>query len=283
MTKIFVNYPRAFFKLLIFILIISTYLICATVKYFTKFDSFERRKVLLKNSRFFASLLVKAYNVKLNVIHPLGKDVKGLIIGNHMGFIDVVCMNAISDCVFITSIEMKKTPLLGQITQLAGCGYVNRKNRMNINKELEQIATIMKQGFRVVLYPESVASDGEQVLAFKKTLLMSAGFAGEPIYPYVFNFRKVNGREVKFSDRDALCWYGDQGFVGSLWRSLQLKSIECEIKFLEPMKIEKDDDRDFVAEKLHDQIEAEFVPFRKNMNLKSDGAIIGDNSAPERV
>ena len=283
MTKFLIDYPRALIKLVLFISIISTYFVCAIIKYFSHIDAVKRRRSLLKNSKFFCSLLVKVYNIKLNVVHPLDEKAKGLIVGNHMGFIDVVCMNAISDCVFITSVEMKKTPFLGQITKLAGCGYVNRKNRMHINKELEEMASIMKQGFRVVLYPESVASDGEQVLPFKKTLIMSARVAGEPIYPYVFNFRKVNNREVRFSDRDSLCWYGDQGFISSLWRSLQLKSIDCEIKFLEPMKVAHDDERDLVAYQLHQRIEAQFIPFKKGMNQEVDGSILVGDTKSEGV
>ncbi|MBC7466071.1 MAG: 1-acyl-sn-glycerol-3-phosphate acyltransferase, partial [Bdellovibrio sp.] len=191
--------------------------------------------------------------------------------GNHIGFIDIVALQAVSSCVFITSKEMQKTPGLGQICDLAGCTYVDRKNRMNIQEELKGVIQVLKEGSRVVLYAESVASNGEQVLPFKKTLLMAAGFADRPIRPFVFNFREVNGGPVLYEHRDSLCWYGDENFVTAIWRSLKLNSIKVEIEFLPLVYTKPEDDRSVIAKRLHDMVSENYVPFRPGMNTHHVG------------
>ncbi len=255
------NDLRAILKLLIFVLILLTYFVIASAIYISAFDPIVRRRRLIRNTQRYANFLSFIFEVKLFCKNPIDKDENSLIIGNHLGFIDLLCLQRIQPCVFITSLEMKQTPVLGQISMLAGCAYVDRLNRSHIQDELKDIVKVLKEGFRVVLYAEAQASNGEQVLPFKKTLMMAAGFADRPIRPYVFNFTKVNGRPVEFKDRDHLCWYGDQNFFPAIFRTMQLKSIECEIEFLEPVYIKPDDDRTVASKTVHDRIEAKFNRF----------------------
>lgn len=255
------KYIRASIKLLLFFLILMSYFVIASILYLSTTNLVIRRNRLIRNTQRYANFLSFVFRVKVFCKNPILPDENSLIVGNHLGFIDLLCLQRIQPCVFITSLEMKHTPVLGQISQLAGCAYVNRLNRTNIQDELQDIVKVLNEGFRVVLYAEAQASNGEQVLPFKKTLIMSAGYAHLPIRPYVFNFTKVNGRPVEFKDRDHLCWYGDQNFFPAIFRTMQLKSIECEIEFLEPFYAKPDDDRTMVSVTVHDRIAAKFKPF----------------------
>lgn len=260
-----VKNSRAFFKIILFSFVIFIYLFSASVLYLLSFQDHLRRQRLIKNTQFFCKLLIKAYNIELICKNPIESTEVSLVIGNHMGFIDVVCMQSIQPSVFVTSTEMKNTPVLGQIAVLAGCCFVNRNNRMNIDNELKDLILVLKDGFRVGLYPEARASNGEQVLPFKKTLLMSAGLAAVPIRPYVFNYKKVNDRPVRFTDRDSLCWYDDNGFLSAIWKSIQIKNLVCEIEFLPLVFVSPEEDRTFISEKIHDQIAEKFIPFQLEM------------------
>ncbi|MBC7421458.1 MAG: 1-acyl-sn-glycerol-3-phosphate acyltransferase [Bdellovibrio sp.] len=264
------NKIRATFRFLFFAFLILCFFVSAIYFSILNRDLVKRRKKLLQNSAFYAKFMLKAFNVELICKENIPEDENSLVVGNHMGFIDIVCLQALRGSVFITSLEMKHTPVLGQITDLGGCAYVNRKNRMNIHEELKGITEVLKEGFRVVLYAESVASDGERVLPFKKTLIMSAGLAHKPIRPFVFNFRSVNGGPVYFSQRDSLCWYGDQTFFPAIWRSLQLDAVICEIEFLPLLFPNVEDDRTKVANLLHQIVSDKFVPFYPSMNMEVD-------------
>lgn len=257
---------RALARLARFLFWITIYFTNAIVISVFNSDPIIRRKKLTRNSQFYARLIADSFNVTIVCKNPIPEDEHCLLVGNHVGFIDIVSLHVLCDSVFITSLEMKHTPVLGQICDLAGCAYVDRKNRMNIHEELRGITDVLKQGFRVVLYAESVASNGEQVLPFKKTLMMSAGLAGKPLRPFVFNFKKVNGGPVQFEHRDSLCWYGSQTFLPAIWRSMHLDSVECEIEFLPLLYPAPEEDRTQLAKKAHDMVAAKYVPFKPGMN-----------------
>lgn len=257
---------RAVVRILRFFVLITLYLLNAVVISMMTWDSEKRRKKRILNGHFYAGLIAKSFRVQVVCKDPIPKSENSLLVGNHIGFIDIVCLQTICDSVFITSLEMKRTPFLGQICDLGGCAYVDRKNRMNIHEELKGVTEVLRQGFRVVLYAESVASSGEQVLPFKKTLMMSAGLADRPLRPFVFNFRKVNGGPVLYKHRDSLCWYGKQNFLLVMWRSMHFDSIICEIEFLPLLFPKANEDRTQLAKTVHDMVSAKFVPFKPGMN-----------------
>jgi len=259
---------RAATRLARFLFYISLYFVHAIWISFRTKDLTERRRAQIKNGKFYARLFAKAFNVEVICKNPISDTENSLLVGNHIGFIDIVGLYAVSDSVFITSLEMKNTPGLGQICDLAGCAYVDRKNRMNLHEELKGMTDVLNQGFRIVLYAESVASNGEQVLPFKKTLIMSAALAEKPIRPFVFNFRQVNGGPVLYEHRDALCWYGKQTFLPAIWRSMHLDSVACEIEFLPLLHPKKDEDRTLLSKKVHDMVSEKFVPFKPGMNAE---------------
>lgn len=257
---------RAALRLARFLFLISLYFINAVVISNLHRDFQKRRKKLTRNSQFYARLIANSFGLKVICKNPIPEAENSLLVGNHIGFVDIVGLHAICDSVFITSLEMKNTPFLGQICDLAGCAYVDRKNRMNIHEELKGVTDVLRQGFRVVLYAESMASNGEQVLPFKKTLMMSAGLANRPLRPFVFNFLEVNGGPVLYEHRDALCWYGKQSFLSAIWRSMHLDSVVCEIQFLPLQHPKADEDRSQLAKKIHDMVSEKFIPFKPGMN-----------------
>lgn len=197
--------------------------------------------------------------MNLKVINPPPPDQVNLIVSNHMGFVDILLMASIRPSLFVTSMEMRETPFLGLLTEMGGCIYVERRSRVKILEEMHTIVNTLKSGHSVVLYPESTSTNGEQVLPFKKTLLMAAAHAHVPLLPAVVNFRTVNGESFSLRWRDHLCWYGDIPFHTSMWKALTLKSIDAEIEFLEPIMLKHDDDRTEVAQRAHAMIAQRFV------------------------
>ena len=75
-------------------------------------------------------------------------DQIGLVVGNHLGFIDIIAAASIRPNLFVTSQEMRNTPFLGLLTEMGGCIYVNRQSRTNILNELGEMIDYLKAGFR---------------------------------------------------------------------------------------------------------------------------------------
>lgn len=254
---------RSIYKYIAFVLLLLVYFFVGTIIYVTSKTVVERRRRFTKLANASARFCLWFGRIKVNVINPPPADEVCLLVGNHLGFIDILSAQAVGPLCFVTSREMHETPVLGLITEMGGCLYVDRRSRINILNEMQEMATEMKKGFRVILYPEATSTNGEQVLPFKKTLMMAAAYAECPIRPFVFNFKKVNGGPVEYKHRDSLCWYGDQTFPPAIWRAFSLASIDVEIEFLEPIYPKEGDDRTEITEKAYQQIKAKFIPFVK--------------------
>lgn len=257
---------RITYRLLLFLFYVIIYLTKGFRIHWFIQDPVLRKKEFSALANWITRLCCRTFSLRVSVINPPPADSPGLVIGNHLGFIDILASGSIRPMLYVTSIEMRNTPFLGLLTEMGGCIYVDRRSRMGIQAELQQIIDSLRQGFKVCLYPEATSHNGEVVLPFKRTLLSSAGFADVPIYPYVFNFKSIEGHDFNLRNRDSVCWYGDLPFITCMIRAFSLKYVDVEIKFLQPMKPTPDMERAYVADTLHAMISKEFKPVRMNDN-----------------
>lgn len=252
---------KAIVRLTIFVIVVTVYILWSYICHLAIFNKDKRLAQFSRNTRAYSKFLLKVFNLKLIVKNLPPESQHCMVVSNHMGFVDILMLASTYPTIFVTSNEMRETPFLGLLTEMAGCIYVERRSRTKILEELKHIASYLKKGFRVTLYPEAQSTNGEQVLPFKKTLLMAASEAGVPIQPVVINFREVNGISgFPMQYRDCLCWYGDLPFVKSLWGAATLGSVVGEIRFLDLVTVSQEDDRTVLAERLHAMVSENFNP-----------------------
>lgn len=53
----------------------------------------------------------------------------GLLVCNHLSYLDIVVLAAITPCVFVAKREVKKWPVFGWFARLAGTVFVHREQR----------------------------------------------------------------------------------------------------------------------------------------------------------
>jgi 1-acyl-sn-glycerol-3-phosphate acyltransferase len=255
------NGLRGLLKIVRAIYVIGSFVTCASyAKWKNRKDHHAQRRAYAKNSQYHCQIMAKALGVRVQSKgHPVA-DSNFLYIGNHMGFIDIFAVSSLFPALFITSQEMRETPFLGTLCELAGCIFVERRRRSQIMNELNNLTDALKEGFNVVLYPEATSTDGEKVLPFKKTLMMSAPHSNRPIQPGVINFIEIDGEKFSVSNRDRVCWYGDMSFLQAIWGTATAKSIVAEVEFLAPIHATPDMDRGHIAERAHHAVKAKYVP-----------------------
>lgn len=252
---------RGILRLIGAVFVVKAFLIRAFyLKVRHRHDRRLQRQAYSKNIQFYCRLISRTFDLQIVVKGQPVSDSNFLYVGNHMGFVDIFVISSLIPALFITSQEMRETPILGAICEMGGCIFVERRSRIGIMNELESLVEAMKEGFNIVLYPEATSSNGEQVLPFKKTLLMSAPHAGRPIQPGVVNYIEINGEKFSLKTRDHVCWYGDMTFAQAMWKSLTAKSITAEVEFLDPIYAEPHTDRRLVAERAYTAVKSKFRP-----------------------
>lgn len=250
---------RATIKIILWIPVVVGYLLtCSIWKIFVR-DPIQQRHLYAKTVTWFARRVLWYVNAEISVKNMPPMSQPFLLVGNHLGIMDILLLSAVRHCLFITSVEMRNTPLLGTLCEMGGCLFVERRSRAGINKEIQQVRDVLKQGFNVVLYPEGTSTNGERILPFKKTLMTAAAGTGAPILPMVLNFTEVNGEKMSWKWRNHVFWYGDQTFPEALWRTMSLRGLKAEIEFLEPIHCHSEEDRRHVAETAQYRIEQKFV------------------------
>src|SRR3954464_13461688 len=103
------------------VLIRLVQIICASVAYFlTSFfihlrtrDDVLRRQRFSRNACRFSKIVCRILNIKIEVKNKPADTFVGLIVGNHLGFVDILAMCGMMPNLFITSQEMHETPVLG--------------------------------------------------------------------------------------------------------------------------------------------------------------------------
>lgn len=240
---------RSLVKVPVFFLHVLIYLTLHSVLFVLIRNSEKRLKIFLKSNAFHARLVLKYLGVEIfsRDLHP---ELKGqLIICNHISYIDVLVLFAFYPSLFITSREIRNTPFLGQITNLAGCFFVERRKHLrtpdNIQQELRAMKMRLDQGFNIFLFPEGTSSDGRSVLPFKAHFFQLATAQNLTVKPLVLRYHGASRSDVP--------WYGEMGFLPHFLHLTSHKNISVSLESLDEIRPGKHDHfqlKDEVYEKI---------------------------------
>ncbi len=185
-----------------------------------------------------------------------------LFVGNHLTYTDVTVIASHLPTCFVTSTEIKRSIGLGQICMMAGCLFVDRKNKRNLVNEVGEIEEGLRNGLNVAIFPEATSTNGEKILRFRKPLYYSAVTAGVPVVPFILNYRTIGGAPVTLANRDNVFWYGDMDFIPHLWRLTGEGGAEVELTFLAPIPTTAESDTTELAEHTQALVESVYIPIK---------------------
>ncbi len=110
-----------------------------------------------------------------------------IFIFNHQSGLDPVIMSRLlrRDVVGVAKQELKDTPIIGQIAQLAGTVFVERGDRERAIDSLHSAEEAIRQGLSIMIAPEGTRSVTKRLGSFKKGAFRMAMATGVPIVPIV--------------------------------------------------------------------------------------------------
>jgi 1-acyl-sn-glycerol-3-phosphate acyltransferase len=205
----------------------------------------------------FARILLMLFGVRVHVKHRdrLHKTRNGtLIVSNHLSYIDILVISALVPSVFITSVELKNTALLGMLARLSGSIFVERRKPSRLKREIEDIALALGQGLPVVLFPEGTTSNGERVHPFKNSLFDSAVIAPVDIVPVCLRYMRANNKPITPQNRDSVFYHGGVSFGKHILRFLSLSSVDAEVVPLKVISVHPGRSRKDLAAETHEVI-----------------------------
>ena len=220
-------------------------------------DSLLKRKLKSQHTNQICKKLLKAFNITLTVNHPerllAMRDTAYLMVSNHTSYTDIVLLASLEKLIFITSVEMGENIFMGSVTRLGGSLYTDRKKPVSLKTEIQRFSDVIKQGFKVVLFPEGTSTDGSTVREFKRSLFQIALKANCPILPVCIKYTKIDGKEINAKNRDLISWYGDMTFLLHYLKLIG-RQIEAEITILESVVQVEDKTRAELSTAVYTQI-----------------------------
>ena len=187
------------------------------------------RPALSKLIQIVSKLILKVLNVKVEYDFEENSFKGKTIVCNHLSYLDMIVILSKQETSFITSYEIKETPFLGQICELAGCFFTERRNKKNLLNEVAQIKSYLKLGHNITFFPEGTSTDASEVKSFKKPFFYPSFELDEKIIVLTLNYTHLNGTKFSRANADKICWYGDMTFFNHFINLLKIKSINAHL------------------------------------------------------
>lgn len=108
-----------------------------------------------------------------------------LMVSNHLSYLDVLVISSQVPTGFVTSMEIKRTPFLGQLTDLGGCLYVERRNKRNLLNEVEQLSEGLRRGMNIAVFLKLQVQMATVCFVFGARFIMRQLMHKEPPFPFV--------------------------------------------------------------------------------------------------
>jgi 1-acyl-sn-glycerol-3-phosphate acyltransferase len=208
------------------ILLLAMTIAALTEYLFWRDKSLRGRAVWMQR---WSRLTLHAMGIRVRVVGEPPQD--GLLVSNHVGYLDVLAIGSAAPFVFVSKIEVKSWPIAGALTRRAGTIFLDRESRSATASVTEQIEERLKAGVPVVMFPEGTSSDGTGLLPFRSSLFEAPVALDAAIHVACLRYAVPGDSPDAQTMRERVAYWGDMSFGAHLPRLLGLRRIEAVVEF----------------------------------------------------
>jgi len=223
-------------------------LLAAAVDYF--FNCAFRDNSLPSRARWLQRSSRRTLSIFKFTSHFTGEiPTHGLLISNHLSYLDILVIASITPAVFVSKRDVKSWPVMGWLAQLAGTVFIDRERRTHVGPVNQEIQNALQAGVLLVIFPEGTSTNGKTLLPFKSSLLEPATHQKYPLTVSCLDYA------LGKNDGDAseeICYWGDHAFFSHLLNLLGKRAVHATIDF-SPIS-ECSADRKLLANQLHSAV-----------------------------
>ena len=174
-----------------------------------------------------------------------------LFVSNHTSYVDIEILGGVIDGSFIAKAEVRGWPVFGWLARLQRTVFVDRRAHTT-HQQRDAIVERLKEGDRLILFPEGTSNDGTRVLPFKSALFAAVYGAHLPqpiiVQPVSIAYVTLDGMPIGRFYRPYFAWYGDMEMAGHLWAMVGLGRVGVTVQFHAPVRVEDFPSRKALAE-----------------------------------
>lgn len=173
----------------------------------------------------WARTLLRLLGGRLEVRGEAG-GAPGLVVCNHLSYLDVVVLGAVLPAVFVAKREVRSWPLLGPLAATMGTIFVDREHKRDVVRVGELLEARIAQGQTLVVFPEGTSSAGAGVLPFRPSLLAPFARSGRPVrYASI----RYETRPPDPPASSSVAWWGEMDFPSHFLALLGLSRFHARL------------------------------------------------------
>lgn len=140
-------------------------------------------------------------NLRLHISGEPDPDAK-LLVANHISWLDIIALGAQRPCVFVAKEEVADWPVMGYLAKGIGTLFVRRGDAEQTAATAERMVWRLRQGQRLMLFPEGTTTTGDKVLRFHGRLFQPAHLAGVGVQAIALRYEGEAKQRAPFVGED---------------------------------------------------------------------------------
>jgi 1-acyl-sn-glycerol-3-phosphate acyltransferase len=184
----------------------------------------------------------------------------GMIVANHMGFLDVPALLSHFPALFVIKMEMRRVFYFGKALARQGHVFVERGDRDSRRSAAQGLRRRLEQGYPVIVFPEGRSSPGAERLPFKVGSFAAAKEAGVPVEGCVIDY---------LPDRRMLEWDVERKTLPQLAELFARRRTDISVEFVPAREVEGDPAR--AAQEWHDLFQRKLEQYDRRRESRAAG------------
>jgi len=155
---------------------------------------------------------------------------QGLIVTNHISWLDVFVLNAVVPMRFVAKSEVRRWPVIGWLCARAQTLFIERGKARSAARINADMVELLQRGECLAIFPEGTTTDGASVASFHASLLQPAIDAEALVHPVAIRYQDAQGAHSTVA-----AYIGELSFGASLWNILRAAELHVRLDAAPPL------------------------------------------------
>lgn len=182
--------------------------------------------------RAWATALVRAFGVRITVHGSPGPDGGRLIVANHISWLDIALVAAVTPSRMLAKSDIRTWPVLGPLSRQNGTLFIERDRIRALPDTVGAVTGALLDGDRVTVFPEGSTWCGRAQGPFRRAAFQAALDARVPVQPVRITYLLSGETPAGAHPAGAPAFVGDDPLTASLWRIVRARGVRAEVRLL---------------------------------------------------
>ena len=174
----------------------------------------------------WSARLVATLGVRIDATGPQIPE-QTLIVSNHISWLDVFVINALTPATFVCKDDVKSWPAIGWLVEHTGTLFIERGSRAAAARSAQAMTARFGAGERVAIFPEGTTTQGTHLLPFRAALFEAAVSAAARVQPLALQYQDAAGQLSR-----APAYDGDISFGESMLAIVRSNGLKARLQIL---------------------------------------------------